>query len=154
MTDTQFSDHLSNDISQVRTVIDVRYQHFIFFIHVIPIHAVHVLGVKEITHLPPTFIINLHPFLMVINHFFHTFRGNRTTHASRDYRKIHNLERGTGKSHGLFITGSELNITPRIGFSLSIQIIHQRAASPVIVYPVAQHVYITIIIRCQHRQFY
>ena len=152
MPDTQFRNHLPDNISQVRTMIHVRHQHFIFLVHVIPVHAMHILGIEKITHLPPALVIDLHPFLMVINHSFHPFRGNGRSHVSGKYRKVLHLERGTRRNDCLFITGRKLDVPTHVGFFLPVQVINQRAASPVIIHPVPQHMHVTIVIRCQHGQ--
>ena len=131
-------------------MIHVRHQHFIFLVHVIPVHAMHILGIEKITHLPPTFVIDLHPFLVIVNDPFHAFRGNRRSHASGKYRKILHLKRRTRRNDSLFITGSKLDVTPRVSLFLPIQVINQRATTPIIIYPIPQHMHVAIIIRCQH----
>jgi len=48
--DTQFSDHFSDDISEVCPVIDMRNQDFVFFIHSLPIYSMHINAPVSVNH--------------------------------------------------------------------------------------------------------
>ena len=134
-------------------MVDVRYQYLVFFIHVLPIYPVHILGIEEITHLSPTLVVYLHPFLMVVDYFFHVFGRYRRTHPGGQDGNIQHLERGTGERNCLLVTGRKFHVSTQVGFTLATHVKVHGSTAPVVIYPVAEHMHVIIMIGGKHGQF-
>ena len=54
--------------------------------------SIHIFSGEEISHLPPTFIVDLHPFLMIVDVFFQVRSRNRVIYTYRGIRDVDDLK--------------------------------------------------------------
>ena len=145
MADTQFSDHFSDDISEVCPVIDMRNQDFVFFIHSLPIYSMHIFSVEEISHLPPTFIVDLHPFLMIVDVFFQVRSRNRVIYTYRGIRDVDDLKSPAWLCNCFFITRTENDPAIQICFLPVFQVICTGITITVEINLITDHMQIVVI---------
>ena len=57
----QFRDQFAKQIGEIVAMIHERHERGVFVAHGLPIDAVHVRRVEEVTHLAPAFVVHLCP---------------------------------------------------------------------------------------------